>query len=150
MGLRCGSDNSTGQVAFLARMISLDGVNSTELLPQLQRWTQTGPTITVKGVSLTISADCSVHLRDFSRPACIRLTAPTSATPTTYGPTTVDQAEPSAASWPVIPVTAGLGGGMLLLIMIIIVLLAIVLVLKKRQSKQSYPVNRYGTCHTDT
>ena len=143
MGLRCGSDNSTGQVVFLARMISLDGTNSTNL----QR---TRSTITVKGVSLTISTDCSVHLHDFSRPTCIRLTAPTSATPTTYGPSRVDQAEPSAASWPVIPVTAGLGGGMLLLIMIIIVLLAIVLVLKKRQSKQSYPANRYGTFHIDT
>ena len=68
MRLMCGSNNSTGQVVFLARMISLDGVNSTDLLPQLQRWTQTGPTITVQGVSLTISANCSVYLRDFSRP----------------------------------------------------------------------------------
>jgi len=141
----CGSNDSTGQVVFLARMISLDGVNSTDLLPQLQQWTQTGPTITVQGVSLTISADCSVHLRDSNRPTCIRLTSPT---PPTYAPTTVDQVEPSANSWPVIPLTAGLGGGMLFLIIIIIVLLVIVLVLKKRQSKQSYQVNRYDTCHT--
>ena len=73
----CGSNNSTGQVVFLARMISLDGVNSTELLPQLQQWTQTGLTITVQGVSLTISANCSVHLRDSSRSTYIHLTTNT-------------------------------------------------------------------------
>ena len=89
----CGSNNSTGQVVFLARKISLDGMNSTDLLPQLQQWTQTGPTITVQGVqvSLTISADCSVHFHDSNRPTCIRLTTPT---PPTYGLTTVDQVDP--------------------------------------------------------
>ena len=74
MRLMCGSNNSTGQVVFLARMISLDGMNSTDLLPQLQQWTQTGPTIKVEKVSVTISADCSVHLHDSSRPTCICLT----------------------------------------------------------------------------
>ena len=36
----CGDNNSTGQVIFLARMISFDGVNSTDLLSQLQQWRQ--------------------------------------------------------------------------------------------------------------
>ena len=140
--LMCGNDNSTGQVVFLARMISFDGMNSTNLLPILQQWVQTRPTIIVKGVPMTIST-CSVYLREVSRPMCIPMTTPSPTVPTTPVFTTDNEAEASSTYLPVIPITAGLGGGMLLLIMIVL-LLAIVLIRKRRKSKQKcYHLNRY-------
>lgn len=144
--LMCDNDNSTErQVVFLARMISFDGMNSTNLLPILQQWVQTRPTIIVKGVSMTIST-CSVYLRELSRPMCIPTTTPSPTVPTTPVFTTDNEAEASSTYLPVIPITAGLGGGMLLLIMIVL-LLAIVLIRKRRKSKQKcYHLNRYMVC----
>ena len=135
----CGDNNSTGQVIFLARMISFDGVNSTDLLSQLQQWVQTRPTITVKGVSMTISGDCSVNLGELSTPVCIPINL--SSSPTQVA-NTDNQAEVSSTNLPVIPIAAGLGGGMLLLI-VIILLLAIVLIYKRR--KRNLQQNRYDT-----
>ena len=126
----CGDNNSTGQVIFLARMISFDGVNSTDLLLQLQQWVQTRPTVTVEGVPMTISGDCSVNLGELSTPMCI----PTNPVANTD--------EPSPTNLPVIPIAAGLGGGMLLLI-VIVLLLAIVLIWKRR--KRNLQQNRYDT-----
>ena len=141
--LICGNDNSTGQVVFLARMISFDGVNSTDLLPILQQWVQTRPTIIVKRVPMTVST-CSVYLHELSRPMCIPMTSPSLTVPTTPVFTTDNGAEPSSTYLPVIPIAAGLGGGMLLLI-IIVLLLAIVLIRKRRKSKRKcYHLNRYG------
>ena len=140
--LMCGNDNSTGQVVFLARMISFDGMNSTNLLPILQQWVQTRPTIIVKGVPMTIST-CSVYLHELSRPMCIPTTTPSPTVPTTPVFTADNEVEASSTYLPVIPITAGLGGGMLLLIMIVL-LLAIVLIRKRRKSKQKcYHLNRY-------
>ena len=140
--LVCGDNNSTGQVIFLARMISFDGVNSTDLLSQLQQWVQTRPTITVKGVSMTISGDCSVYLGEFSRPMCTPINLPFSQEPTTPVANTDNQAEVSSTNLPVIPIAAGLGGGMLLFI-VIILLLAILLIRKRR--KRNRQQNRYST-----
>ena len=148
----CGDDNSTGQVIFLAGMISFDGVNSTDLLSQLQQWVQTRPTITVSGVPMTVSGDCSVYLGELSRPMCIPITILSSPGPTTPEPTTPEptipeanndnQAEISSTNLPVIPIAAGLGGGMLLLL-VIILLLAVALIWKRR--KRNHQGNRYDT-----
>lgn len=141
--LMCGNNNSTGQVVFLARMISFDGMNSSDLLPILQQWVQTRPTVIVKGVPMTISA-CSVYLHEHSRPMCIPMTTPSPTVPTIPVLTTDNEAELGSTYLPVIPITAGLGGGMLLLI-IIVLLLAIVLIRKRRKSKRkNYHLNRYG------
>ena len=93
MRLMCGVNNSTGQVIFLAGMISFDGVNSTDLLSQLQQWVQTRPSITVSGVPMTISGDCSVSLGELSRPMCIPITIPSSPEPTTPEANNNNQAE---------------------------------------------------------
>ena len=132
----CGDNNSTGQVIFLARMISFDGVNSTDLLSQLQQWVQTRPTVTVEGVPMAISGDCSVNLGELSTPMCIPTNLSSSPTPV------ANTGEPSPTNLPVIPIAAGLGGGMVLLI-IIILLLAIVLIWKRR--KRNLQQNRYDT-----
>ena len=131
----CGANNSTGQVIFLARMISFDGVNSTDLLLQLQQWVQTRPTVTVQEVSMTISGDCSVN-GELSTPMCIPTNLSSSPTPV------ANTDEPSPTNLPVIPIAAGLSGGMLLLITIIL-LLAIVLIWKRR--KRNLQQNRYDT-----
>ena len=156
----CGDNNSTGQVIFLARMISFDGVNSTDLLSQLQQWVQTRPTVTVEGVPMTISGDCSVNLGELSTPVCIPTNLSSSPTQvantnnqaevsstnlsSSPEPTTpvANTDEPSPTNLPVIPIAAGLGGGMLLLI-VIILLLAIVLICKRR--KRNLQQNRYDT-----
>ena len=139
----CGNNNSTGQVVFLARMISFDGMNSSDVVPILQQWVQTRPTVIVKGVPMAISA-CSVYLHEHSRPMCIPMTTPSPTVRTIPVLTTDNEAEPSSTYLPVIPITAGLGGGMLLLI-IIVLLLAIVLIRKRRKSKRkNYHLNRYG------
>ena len=139
----CGNNNSTGQVVFLARMISFDGMNSSDLLPILQQWVQTRPTVIVKGVPMTISA-CSVYLHEHSRPMCIPMTTPSPTVPTTPVLTTDNEAELGSTYLPVVPITAGFGGGMLLLI-IIVLLLTIVLIRKRRKSKRkNYHLNRYG------
>ena len=132
----CGDNNSTGQVIFLARMISFDGVNSTDLLSQLQQWVQTRPTVTVEGVPMTISGDCSVNLGELSTPMCIPTNLLSSPTPV------ANTDEPSPTNLPVIPIAAGLSGGMLLLI-IFILLLAIVLIWKRE--KRNLQQNRYDT-----
>ena len=138
----CGDGNSTGQVIFLARMISFDGMNSTDLLSRLQQWVQTRPTITVSGVPMTVSGDCSVSLSELSRPMCIPITIPSSPEPTTPETNSSNQTEPSSTNLPVIPIAAGLGGGMLLLL-VIIMLLAIVLICKRRE--RNHQRNRYDT-----
>ena len=142
MRLMCGVNNSTGQVIFLAGMISFDGVNSTDLLSQLQQWVQTRPSITVSGVPMTISGDCSVSLGELSRPMCIPITIPSPPEATTPGANSTNPSPTGVHSTnlPVVPITAG--GGMLLLI-ITIVLLAIVLILKRR--KRNHQRNRYDT-----
>ena len=142
MRLMCGVNNSTGQVIFLAGMISFDGVNSTDLLSQLQQWVQTRPSITVSGVPMTISGDCSVSLGELSRPMCIPITIPSSPEPTTPEANNNNQAEVSSTNLPVIPIAAGLGGGMLLLL-VIILLLAVALICKRR--KRNHQRNRYDT-----
>ena len=143
----CGDDNSTGEVIFLARMISFDGMNSTALLSQLQQWVQTRPSITVSGVPMTVSGDCSVSLSELSRPMCIPITIPSSPEPTTPETNTDNQDEPSQTNLPVIPIIAGLSGGTLLLLLVIILLLVIVLIWKRRKKAinktgmiYSYPV----------
>ena len=138
----CGVNNNTGQVIFLARMISFDGMNSTALLSRLQQWVQTRPTITVSGVPMTVSGDCSVSLSELSRPMCIPITIPSSPEPTTPEANSTNQTEPSPTNLPVIPIAAGLGGGMLLLI-VIILLLVIVVIWKRR--KRNHQRNRYDT-----
>ena len=138
----CGVNNNTGQVTFLARMISFDGMNSTALLSRLQQWVQTRPSITVSGVPMTVSGDCSVSLSELSRPMCIPITISSSPEPTTTEANSTNQTEPSPTNLPVIPIAAGLGGGMLLLI-VIILLLAIVLIWKRR--KRNHQRNRYDT-----
>ena len=142
--LMCGDDNSTGQVVFVARMISFDGMNSSDLLPILQQWVQTRPTVIVQGVSMTISA-CSVNLRELSRPMCIPMTTPSPTVPTTPVVITDNEAKLSSTDLPVIPITAGLAG-MLLLIIIIVLLFAILLIRKRIKSKQNSQdsLNRYG------
>ena len=132
----CSDNNSTGQVIFLARMISIDGVNSTDLLSQLQQWVQTRPTVTVEGVPMTISGDCSVNLGELSTPMCIPTNLSSSPTPV------ANTDEPSPTNLAVIPIAAGLGGGMLLLV-VIILLLAIVPICKRR--KRNHQQNRYDT-----
>ena len=134
----CGDGNSTGQVIFLARMISFDGMNSTDLLSRLQQWVQTRPTITVSGVPMTVSGDCSVSLGELSRPMCIPITIPPEPTRTS----TDNHDEPSPTNLQVIPITAGLVGSMFFLI-VIILLLAIALIWKRR--KRNHERNRYDT-----
>ena len=138
----CGDNNSTGHVTFLAGMISFDGVNSTDLLSQLQQWVQTRPTIIVEGVPMTISGECSVSLGELSRPVCITINLPSPSEPTTPEANNDNQAEVSSTNLPVIPIAAGLGGGMFLLI-VIILLLAIALIWKRR--KRNHQRNRYDT-----
>ena len=138
----CGDNNSTGQVTFLAGIISFDGVNRTDLLSQLQQWVQTRPSITVSGVLMTVSGDCSVYLGELSRPMCIPITIPPSPEPTTPEANNNNQAEVSSTNLPVIPIAAGLGGGMLLLL-VIILLLVIALICKRR--KRNHQRNRYDT-----
>ena len=111
-------------------MISFDGMNSTDLLLQLQQWVQMRPSITVSGVLMTISGDCSVSLDELSRPMCIPITIPSPPEATTPGANSTNQAGDHSTNLPVVPITAG--GGMLLLI-VTIVLLAIVLILKRRK-----------------
>ena len=138
----CGDDNSTGQVIFLAGMISFDGVNTTDLLSQLQQWVETRPTIAVSEVPMTVSGDCSVSLSELSRPMCITITIPSPSAPTTPEANNNNQAEVSSTNLPVIPIAAGLGGGMFLLL-VIILLLAIALICKRR--KINHQRNRYDT-----
>ena len=137
----CGDDNSTGQVIFLARMISFDGMNSTDFLSRLQQWVQTRPSITVSGVPMTVSGDCSVSLGELSRPMCITINLPSPSEPATPEVNTDNQTEVNSTNLPVIPIAAGLGGGMFLLL-VIILLLAIVLICKRRKRNQQ---NRYDT-----
>ena len=142
MRLVCGDGNSTGEVIFLARMISFDGMNSTDLLSQLQQWVQTRPTITVSGVPMTVSGDCSVSLGELSRPMCMPITIPSPPEPTTPRTNTTNHNESSPTNLHVIPITAGLVGGMFFYI-VIIMLVAIVLICKRR--KRNHQRNRYDT-----
>ena len=138
----CGVNNSTGQVIFLARMISFDGMNSTALLSQLQQWVQTRPSITVSGVPITISGDCSVYLGELSRPVCIPITIPSPSESATPEANASNQAEVSSTNLPVIPIAAGLGGGMLLLL-VTVLLLAVALIWQRK--KRNHQRNRYDT-----
>ena len=138
----CGDDNSTGQIIFLARMISFDGMNSTNFLSRLQQWVQTRPSITVSGVPMTVSGDCSVSLGELSRPMCITITIPSPSEPATPEVNTDNQTEVNSTNLPVIPIAAGLGGGMFLLL-VIILLLAVALIWIRR--KRNHQRNRYDT-----
>ena len=138
----CSDGNSTGEVIFLARMISFDGMNSTALLSQLQQWVQSRPTITVSGVPMTVSSDCSVSLGELSKPMCIPITIPSSPEPTTPRTNTANHDESSPTNLQGIPITAGLVGGMFFYI-VIIMLVAIVLICKRR--KRNHQRNRYDT-----
>ena len=90
-------------------MISFDGMNSNDLLSQLQQWVQTRPSITVSGVPMTVSGDCSVSLDELSRPMCIPITIPSPPEATTPGANSTNPSPTGVHSTnlPVVPITAG-------------------------------------------
>ena len=55
-------ENSMDQVVFQGRLISTDDMNSTDIILHLEHWAQTEPTVTAKGVQLTVSNLCSVQV----------------------------------------------------------------------------------------
>ena len=105
-------------------MISLDGMNSTDLLSQLQEWVQTRPTIIVQGATMTVSGDCSVYVHEHSSPMCIPITFPKP----TKGPATVNENQAEVST--VLPTIVGIN---LFLMCVGILLCLLAGVLKKKQ-----------------
>ena len=126
------------RVVFQGRLISTDDMNSTDIISHLERWAQSEPTVAAKGVQLTVSNLCSVHLEELGQYGCIMDNTPSSVTPTdesrsTETPTVEDVTPQKGSS--VIPISAGAIGGVLLLIVIVVVLIVVVVVLRKRRAK---------------
>ena len=126
------------KVVFQGRLISTDDMNSTDIVLHLEHWAQTEPTVTAKGVQLTVSNLCSVHLEELGQSGCTTVNTPSSTTPTEESQSTetptIEIFTPQKQSL-VIPVSAGAIGGVLFLIVIVVVLIVVVVVLRRRRSK---------------
>jgi len=131
-------ENSMDQVVFQGRLISTDDMNSTDTILHLEHWAQTEPTVTAKGVQLTVSNLCSVHLEQLGQSGCTTVNTPSSTTPTEESQSTatptIEIFTPQEQSL-VIPISAGAIGGVLFLIIIVVVLIVVVVVLRRRRSK---------------